>query len=319
VNGLNAGWRAYGTAALLTAAAILASIALQEVTGGHVVLWGLLMFVSSTAMIVAIAARLRQLDKGHAALLALERQAREEAERVGRMKDEFLSTLSHELRNPLSAIVGWAQVLHTQPLPPQVVRGLEIIERNARAQTRIIDELLDMSRVVAGTTRLDIRNVDLQRIVDAAIAPMHPAASAKHITIEKVPAEAIGSTPCDPERMQQVVWNLLSNAVKFTPEGGHIAIRLRRIHQHAQIEVSDSGMGIDPAFLPFVFDRVRRADSSSARTHSGLGLGLSICKHLVELHGGTIHASSDGADKGSTFTVRLPLMAGVEDAPLVTT
>ena len=319
MNGLNAGWRAYGTAALLTAAAILVSVALGEITGGRVVLWGFLMFLSSAAMIIAIAARLRQVEKSHNKLLGLERQAREEAERVGRMKDEFLATLSHELRNPLSAIVGWAQVLHTQPLPPQVVRGLEIIERNARAQTRIIDDLLDMSRIVAGTTRLDIRNVDLHRIVDAAIAPMHPAANAKHITIEKVPTEAIGSTPCDPDRMQQVLWNLLSNAVKFTPEGGRIEIRVERIHQHAQIEVSDSGSGIDPAFLPFVFDRFRQADSSSTRTHSGLGLGLSICKHLVELHGGTIRANSNGVDKGSTFTVRLPLTAGSADAALVTT
>lgn len=309
MNWLNAGWRAYGTAALLTAAAILASLALEEITGGRVVLWGLLMFLVSAAMIIAIATRLRQVEKTHDKLLGLERQAREEAERVGRMKDEFLATLSHELRNPLSAIVGWAQVLHTQPLPPQVVRGLEIIERNARAQTRIIDDLLDMSRIVAGTTRLDIRNVDLHRIVAAAIAPMHPAATAKHITIEKVPTEAIGSTPCDPDRMQQVLWNLLSNAVKFTPEGGRIEVRIERIHQHAQIEVSDSGIGIDPAFLPFVFDRFRQADSSSARAHSGLGLGLSICKHLVELHGGTIRANSNGIDKGSTFTVRLPLGA----------
>ena len=272
----------------------------------------LAMFALSAALIIAIAARLRQADKRRAALLSLERQAREEAERVGRMKDEFLATLSHELRNPLSAIVGWAQVLHTQQLPPQVTRGLEIIERNARAQTRIIDDLLDMSRIVAGTTRLEVRPVDLRKVVDSAVAPLSPAANAKRIAIETVAAEPVGSVPCDPNRLQQVIWNLLSNAVKFTPEGGRIEVRVERAQQHAQIQVSDSGIGIDPAFLPFVFDRFRQADPSITRSHAGLGLGLSICKHLVELHGGTIHASSDGIDKGSTFTVRLPLSLRAE-------
>jgi signal transduction histidine kinase len=269
--------------------------------------WTLSMFVLSTTLIMIIAARLRRAEQRRSVLLALERQAREEAERAGRMKDEFLATLSHELRNPLSAIVGWAQVLHTQPLPPQVVRGLEVIERNARAQTRIIDDLIDMSRICAGMTRLDIRSIDLQKIVDSAILPIHPAAHAKGIRIDKVVSVAVAMASCDPDRLQQVIANLLTNAVKFTPAGGWIEVRLEQRHPHAEISVRDSGIGIDPAFLPFVFDRFRQADPSASRQHSGLGLGLSICKQLVELHGGTIRAASDGTGKGATFTVRLPL------------
>ena len=269
--------------------------------------WTLAMFVLSAGLIMIIAARLRRAEQRRSVLLVLERQAREEAERAGRMKDEFLATLSHELRNPLSAIVGWAQVLRTQPLPPEVVRGLEVIERNARVQTRIIDDLLDMSRIAAGMTQLDIRSVDLQKIVDSAILPIQPAAHAKRIKIDKVAHVAVGLTRCDPDRLQQVISNLLTNAVKFTPEGGWIEVLLDQRHPHAEISVRDSGIGIDPAFLPFVFDRFRQADSSTSRQHSGLGLGLSICKQLVELHGGTIRASSEGTGKGATFTVRLPL------------
>ncbi len=348
-------WQRYLVGLGLTVLALLASLAMQAVTGGRVVImpffpamiavalyagvgpgvmctaitilvaftswrggwganaylrvsdaWALLMFVLSATLIMIIAARLRQVEQRRAELLALERQAREEAERAGRMKDEFLATLSHELRNPLSAIVGWAQVLHTQPLPPQVVKGLEVIERNARSQTRIVDDLLDMSRMAAGMARLDIRNVDLQKIVDAAILPIQPAAHAKGIKIDRI-AGASGITSCDPDRLQQVIANLLTNAVKFTPEGGWIEVRVDHRPPHAEIAVRDSGIGIDPAFLPFVFDRFRQADPSITRQHSGLGLGLSICKQLVELHGGTIRATSDGTGKGSTFTIRLPV------------
>jgi len=278
-------------------------------------LWALAMFMLSVALIIVIASRLRQAERRRTALLLLERKAREEAERVGRMKDEFLATLSHELRNPLSAIVGWAQVLHTQPLPPQVMRGLETIERNARAQTRIIDDLLDMSRIVAGTTRLEIRTVDLQKVIDASVLPVHPAANAKRITIEKVGADSAGALACDPDRLQQVLWNLLSNAVKFTPEGGKIEVIVASAPHYAQIQVRDSGIGLTPEFLPFVFDRFRQADPSITRSHSGLGLGLSICKHLVELHGGTIRADSEGLGKGATFTIRLPLTTPAAEAP----
>jgi signal transduction histidine kinase len=281
-------------------------------------LWTLTMFTVSVALIIVIATRLRQAERRRTALLLLETKAREEAERVGRMKDEFLATLSHELRNPLSAIVGWAQVLHTQPLPPQVMRGLEIIERNARAQTRIIDELLDMSRIVAGTTRLEIRTVDLQKVIDSSITPVHPAANAKRIAIEKVGAGGAGVFACDPNRIQQVLWNLLSNAVKFTPEGGKVEVIVAAASHHAQIQIRDTGIGLAPEFLPFVFDRFRQADPSITRAHAGLGLGLSICKHLVELHGGTIRADSEGLGKGATFTIRLPLTAPpASDAPVL--
>jgi signal transduction histidine kinase len=269
--------------------------------------WTLLMFALSATLIIIIAARLRRAEERRTELLALERQAREEAERAGRMKDEFLATLSHELRNPLSAIVGWAQVLHTQPLPPQVVRGLEVIERNARAQTRIIDDLLDMSRISAGMTRLDIRSVDLQKIVDAAILPIQPAAHAKRITIDRVAEPPLTLASGDPDRLQQVIANLLTNAVKFTPEGGWIEVRVEQRPPHTEISIRDSGIGIEPDFLPFVFERFRQADPSTSRQHSGLGLGLSICKQLVELHGGTIRAASEGSGKGATFTLRLPL------------
>lgn len=357
-----AGWQRYFVGLGLTGLAWLASLAMQALTGGRVVImpffpvmiavalyagvgpavmstvitvlvaftswrggwgansylpvsdaWALLMFVLSATLIMIIAARLRQVEQRRAELLALERQAREEAERAGRMKDEFLATLSHELRNPLSAIIGWAQVLHTQPLPPQVVRGLEVIERNARAQTRIVDDLLDMSRISAGMARLDIRSVDLQKVVDSAILPIQPAAHAKRITIDRVAEASLGAVSCDPDRLQQVIANLLANALKFTPEGGWIQVRIEHRPPHAEISVRDSGIGIDPAFLPFVFDRFRQADPSIARQHSGLGLGLSICKQLVELHGGTIRASSDGTGKGSTFTIRLPVSEVVSE------
>jgi signal transduction histidine kinase/ActR/RegA family two-component response regulator len=292
-------------------------------------LWTISSFAVSAALIITIAARVRRAearavleskraDAHKTSLLALERQARQESERVGRMKDEFLSTLSHELRSPLSAIVGWAQVLHTQPLAAQVARGLEVIERNARAQTRIIDDLLDSSRIVAGKAKLDVRAVDLQNTVSSAIVSVQPAANAKQIKIEKIVANRVGPAKADPGRLQQIMWNLLSNAVKFTPVGGRVVVNIAQVDNHAQITVSDTGMGIKPDFLPFVFDRFRQADASTTREHQGLGLGLSICKQLVEMHGGTIRVSSAGEGKGTTFTVALPLDDGrstVETVP----
>ncbi len=275
----------------------------------RLLIWSLVTAALVTAATVLISVRHRQAERRAAALLGIERAAREEAERVGRMKDEFLATLSHELRNPLSAIVGWAQVLLTQPLPPQVVRGLEIIERSARAQTRIIDDLLDMSRIVSGTTRLEVRAVDLQKVVDSALVPMQPAAQAKQIVLERIPGPELEAIHCDPDRLSQVLWNLLTNAVKFTPEGGRIEVLLGQMHRHVEICVRDNGIGIEPAALPFVFDRTRQSGSSQPR-HSGVGLGLSICKHLVELHGGTLRVASEGAGKGAAFTIRLPFSTG---------
>jgi signal transduction histidine kinase/CheY-like chemotaxis protein len=245
-------------------------------------------------------------------LLTRERAARDEAERLSAMKDEFLATLSHELRTPLNAILGWSSMLQRGVRDEATLkRGLETIERNARAQGQLIEDLLDMSRIVAGTLRLDPRLIEPARVIEAALATVHPAVLAKRIELrtsldeeaEGKRAEVLG----DPNRLQQVMWNLLSNAVKFTPAGGKVEVALTREHGEAVIRVSDSGIGIAPDFLPHVFDRFRQQDASITRRHGGLGLGLSIVKQLVELHGGTISADSSGQDAGTTFIVRLPL------------
>jgi PAS domain S-box-containing protein len=241
-------------------------------------------------------------------LLESERAARGEAERASRMKDEFLATLSHELRTPLNAILGWAQILRASPAGADDVReGLEIIERNARAQTQIIEDLLDMSRIIAGKIRLDVRRIDLGEVVRAAVETVRPAADAKEIRVRTVLDSLAGPVTADPNRLQQVFWNLLSNAVKFTPRGGHVQVLLERVNSHLEVSVIDTGEGIVPDFLPHVFDRFRQADATTTRRHGGLGLGLAIVKQLVELHGGSIRAKSPGHGQGSTFTVQLPL------------
>jgi NO-binding membrane sensor protein with MHYT domain/CheY-like chemotaxis protein/nitrogen-specific signal transduction histidine kinase len=245
-------------------------------------------------------------------LLERERIARDQAERLSALKDEFLATLSHELRTPLNAMLGWAGMLQRGVKDEATFkRGLETIERNARAQGQLIDDLLDMSRIIAGTVRLDVQTVDPARIVEAAVGTVHPAAAAKTIALRTDLGRHAGALPlevrADPGRLQQVLWNLLANAVKFTPPGGHVQVLLRRDGVEAVIRVIDSGIGIAPDFLPYVFDRFRQQDASISRQHGGLGLGLSIAKQLVELHGGTIAVDSAGADKGTTFTVRLPL------------
>jgi signal transduction histidine kinase/ActR/RegA family two-component response regulator len=243
-------------------------------------------------------------------LLESERAARLEVERASRMKDEFLATLSHELRNPLNAILGWSQLLKSAPLPPEeVAEGIEIIERNARAQTQIIEDLLDMSRIISGKVRLDVRQIDLAAVVRDAIETVKPAADAKDIRIQPVLDPAAGPVSGDPNRLQQVFWNLLSNAVKFTPKGGAVQIVLERINSHLEVSVVDSGEGIPEDFLPHVFDRFRQADATTTRRHGGLGLGLAIVRQLVELHGGSVRALSDGPGHGATFVVMLPLAA----------
>jgi signal transduction histidine kinase/ActR/RegA family two-component response regulator len=243
-------------------------------------------------------------------LLESERAARLEVERASRMKDEFLATLSHELRNPLNAILGWSQLLKSAQLPPEeVAEGIEIIERNARAQTQIIEDLLDMSRIISGKVRLDVRQIDLASVVRAAIDTVKPAADAKDIRIRPVLDPAAGPVSGDPSRLQQVFWNLLSNAVKFTPKGGAVQIVLERINSHLEVSVVDSGEGIPEDFLPHVFDRFRQADATTTRRHGGLGLGLAIVRQLVELHGGSVRAVSDGPGHGATFVVMLPLAA----------
>ncbi|MBA4017072.1 MAG: hypothetical protein C0483_07870 [Pirellula sp.] len=249
------------------------------------------------------------------ALLEAERSARSSAERAGRMKDEFLATLSHELRTPLNAILGWSQILKmTGTDSAEAAEGVDVIERNARAQAQIIEDLLDMSRIISGKIELDVQHVDLAAVVRSSVHTMQPAADAKEIHIEtKLDARAT-SILADTNRLQQVFWNLLSNAVKFTSRGGLVRVALQRVDSHIEIRVIDSGEGIDPAFLPHVFDRFRQADATTTRRHGGLGLGLAIVKQLVELHGGSIRAESAGLGKGSTFVVSLPLSA-VQTAP----
>ena len=246
-------------------------------------------------------------------LLESERAARSEAERMSALKDEFLATLSHELRTPLSAILGWSQVLRLRTDDQHQVReGLQTIERNARVQIQLIEDLLDMSRITSGKMRLDVQPVDPLSFVEAAIATIAPGAEAKGVRIEKQLDPSGGPVSGDPSRLQQVAWNLLANAVKFTPKGGRVEVRLERVGSHIELRVADTGIGIRPEFLPHVFERFRQDDASTTRMFGGLGLGLSIVKHLVELHGGTVDVSSPGVDQGATFTVRLPLKV-VED------
>jgi PAS domain S-box-containing protein len=243
-------------------------------------------------------------------LLERERAARAEAERASHMKDEFLSTLSHELRTPLNAILGWSQILKSSSAKAEdISEGLDVIERNARVQTQIIEDLLDMSRIISGKVRLDVQLLDLPGVVQAAVDTVRPAADAKGIALHMVLDSLAGPVSGDPNRLQQVFWNLLSNSVKFTPKSGRIQVVLRRVNSHVEVSVSDNGEGIKPEFLPHVFDRFRQADASTTRRHGGLGLGLSIVKQLVELHGGSVTAKSLGAGNGATFTVSLPLTA----------
>lgn len=245
-----------------------------------------------------------------------ERAAREEAERASRTKDEFLATLSHELRTPLNAVLGWTQVLRrSQGLSGDAANGLMVIERNARAQAQIIADLLDMSSIISGKVRLDTQRLDLAAVINATVETIRPSAQAKGINLEVLLDPMAGPVRGDPDRLQQVCWNLLTNAVKFTHKGGGIRITLLPAGSHLEVEVSDDGEGIDPAFLPYVFDRFRQADPSSTRRHGGLGLGLSIVKQLVELHGGSISAQSAGKGQGSTFRVMLPALATPGNAP----
>ncbi len=230
-----------------------------------------------------------------------------DAREASRLKDEFLATISHELRTPLTAILGWAHMLRTGQTKGEDGRALETIERNARAQAQLIDDLLDVSRIITGKLRLDVRPVDPNFFIEAAVESVRPAAEAKGVRVQKIMDTGVVSVAGDPVRLQQVVWNLLSNALKFTPKGGRVQVKLERINSHIEIAVSDNGAGIAPEFLPHVFDRFRQADQKTTRQHGGLGLGLAIVRHLVELHGGTVKAESEGIGLGSTFTVLLPV------------
>ena len=233
----------------------------------------------------------------------------EEAGRANRLKDEFLGTISHELRTPLNAILGYARMLRNGTVTrDREARAAEIIERNATALTQIVEDVLDVSRIISGGTRLNVERVELVGVVNEAIETVRPTADAKGVRVLTVVDPRHPIVSGDPARLQQVVWNLLSNAVKFTPSEGRIHVWLERTNPHVEIVVRDTGRGIRPDFLPHVFERFRQADGTVSREYNGLGLGLAISRHLVELHGGTIHAASDGEGKGATFRVRLPLM-----------
>jgi signal transduction histidine kinase len=246
-------------------------------------------------------------EEEKAELFVREREARREAEAANRIKDEFLATLSHELRTPLNAILGWAAILVRGGVDrPTIERAGEVIERNARAQAQLVSDLLDVSGIITGKTRLELEPVSVAATVETAVESVQPAAEAKRIVVEVDVAPDLPALHADPARLQQVAWNLVANAVKFTPEGGHVRISARRQGDEVELAVRDDGVGIPAEFLPFVFERFRQRDSSASRTHGGLGLGLAIVRHLVELHGGSVAAESDGDGRGATFRVRLP-------------
>jgi PAS domain S-box-containing protein len=236
-------------------------------------------------------------------------QAKKVAEEATRAKDEFLAIVSHELRTPLTAMLGWARLLKSGRLDDETTaRALDTIERNAESQNQLIEDLLDFSRIISGKIRLDVGEIELDSLAEAAVNVVRPAADAKGIRLQVVLDPRAGPVSGDPERLQQVLWNLLTNAVKFTPKGGRIQVRMARVNSSVEITVSDTGQGIAAEFLPYVFERFRQADNTTTRQHSGLGLGLAITKHIVELHGGTIRAASPGEGLGASFILSLPIM-----------
>ncbi len=275
-------------------------------------------YTQEHATAMRMAANLTAVSIENVRLLERESTARTLAEESNRLKDEFLATVSHELRTPLTAILGWSRMLQSGSLETETAaRAIETIKRNAKSQAQIIDDILDVSRIITGNLYLELNPVELAPVLEAAINVVRPTADAKNIQIavdfEREPA----AVPADTNRLQQVFWNLLSNAIKFTPAGGRVTVALRHADGHVEISVTDTGQGIPPDFLPFVFDRFRQADSTSTRQHGGLGLGLAIARHLVEIHGGSISASSDGAGSGAKFIVRLPLVGAISEAAAI--
>ena len=253
----------------------------------------------------------KQAEEERAELLTREQAARAEAEAANRIKDEFLSTLSHELRTPLTAILGWSELIRRSGFDNTVLtRALETIERNARSQSKLIDDLLDVSRIITGKIRIHLRPVEIQTVVNIALEGVRPALEAKEIQVETDFDSANCLVLGDGNRLQQVFWNLLNNAVKFTPSGGHVKVAVQKSGSEVQVVVTDSGIGVESEFIPYVFERFRQADGSTTRTHGGLGLGLAIVRHLVELHVGRVEARSEGRNRGATFTVTLPLAVG---------
>ncbi|HEX4051332.1 MAG TPA: ATP-binding protein [Steroidobacteraceae bacterium] len=274
---------------------------------------GLLLGYTKLTRDLTEAKRLEAMDSAsqqREEMLDAERNARMAAQRATRLKDEFLATLSHELRTPLSAILGWTQLLLRDDAPkgPDAQkRAIEVIDRNARAQVQLIDDLLDLSRIMTGKLRLDLQPISFASVVEAAVDSARPAADAKGIRLKAMLGAGRDVVSADGTRLQQVVWNLLTNAIKFTPKLGQVQVLLQRVNSHVELSVSDTGIGIPKSYLPQVFDRFSQKDSSTTRSYGGLGLGLAICKQLVELHGGSIKAASQGEGKGATFSVQLPL------------
>lgn len=265
----------------------------------------------ATAM--RMAANLTAVAIENVRLLERESTARASAEESNRLKDEFLATVSHELRTPLTAILGWSRMLQSGLDEDVAARAIETINRNAKSQAQIIDDILDVSRIITGNLYLELHPTEIAPVLEAAMNVVRPTAEAKSIQIEVDFEPEPLAVPGDANRLQQVFWNLLSNAVKFTPANGKVSVSLRQINSEVEITVTDTGQGISAEFLPFVFDRFRQADSTSTRQHGGLGLGLAIARHLVEIHGGSISASSDG--NGAIFTVRLPLVGSIVETP----
>ncbi|TVP61750.1 MAG: PAS domain-containing sensor histidine kinase [Nodularia sp. (in: Bacteria)] len=251
----------------------------------------------------------KQIEEERSHVLESERFARREAERASHLKDEFLLTLSHELRTPLNAILGWSHLLRPGKMDQaKIEHGLKVIERNVRSQVQLIDDLLDMSRMISGKLNLNRQCVDLISVIESALETVYLSAQAKNIRLDAVLDPLASNVSGDSARLQQIIWNLLSNAIKFTPKGGRVEVVLRRVESHVEISVSDTGPGIPPEFVPYVFDRFRQADSSTTRNHGGLGLGLAIVKHLTELHGGSVRLESPSNGQGATFIIELPLM-----------
>ena len=281
---------------------------------------GTLTVIDDVTERVAREAELQAQVDARTQALAREKSAREDAEEANRLKDEFLATVSHELRTPLTAILGWSNMLLAGDLNPEMhTRALDIIHRNAQSQNQLISDLLDVSRIISGKLRLDLRTVELPAIIEAAVEATRPAAEAKGVRLTTALDPRSGPISGDADRLQQVVWNLLTNAIKFTDGGGEIKVSLRSVGTRVEITVQDTGMGIAPEFLPHIFDRFRQADPGTNRVHGGMGLGLSIVRQLVELHDGTVRAESEGRGKGSTFTVSLPFVnfrRGPERLPL---
>jgi len=289
-------------------------VGVMAMFGRHTLTESTLQAMASVANAIALGIRRLRVEQEREQLLESEHEARQQAETANRAKDEFLATVSHELRTPLNAILGWAHMLKRGGLDEATAaRGLEVIGRNAQAQNQLISDLLDVSRIITGQLRFEASAVELGPIIEAALDTVRPAADAKGVELRLMLDPAAGIVSGDAARLQQIVWNLLTNAVKYTSKNGHIDVRLKREDTSVVIIVSDTGEGIEPDFLPYVFDRFRQAEDATTRQHGGLGLGLAIVRHLVEAHGGTVHAASLGVGQGATFAVKFPLIAGSLD------